>query len=506
VHDENLHIIPDTGTDYPQPDVPVNDAWNQMESMLDTGMPSSSSKRKMKGGGGRNSWTSVMIIAGAAWIITWGVIYISNRNKDDKNTKPVIVAQSDLDSVPNKQTSAIDTFGSVHQDAFSLNETSKSHRSEHKTKIVSTDPNVPLKETSKDKTSADVKNGSSPKDLSLKATEESSTDSGKKLDFTYAQIAKGNEDKNQKVKSGNSNQLISNELPEKSRAIFADTNVSTPVIILPAPDQSKKIIADLDDKIISKKVKSDAVSPDSTKWSDKNQGSASMTSPSSKSNASSDGMGITNLFNNSHFGLQWQASLPLYGTDHYFSGYNAKTNISGFIIPGIWVSKQINKHEFTVNFSPFQQHFTNDKLLQSKLIVTDSVIDTIKFTNYKNINLVKTFGFGLGLNYSYEIQPSLLVGVGINYHSQRKALLHEQTLEQPQGTMISDSYYGVRKTDDSWKYLKSGFFTGQLDVAWRRKVFDAGVSIRFPLNNMSAIPEIKVKPINGQVFLRLKIR
>jgi len=39
VHEDNLHIIPDPNKGYPEPGIPADDAWSQMQEVLVKEMP-----------------------------------------------------------------------------------------------------------------------------------------------------------------------------------------------------------------------------------------------------------------------------------------------------------------------------------------------------------------------------------------------------------------------------------------------------------------------------------
>jgi len=87
VHDENLHITNDRAKDFPEPEVAVDDAWNEMKSQLDAEMPNSSVpsfSEKLIGGMG-HSLNSLLIVLGIAGALTLALIYFIN--KSDKSVE-----------------------------------------------------------------------------------------------------------------------------------------------------------------------------------------------------------------------------------------------------------------------------------------------------------------------------------------------------------------------------------------------------------------------------------
>jgi len=102
MNDENLHITTDPHKGIPEPEIPADEAWNNMAAMLDAEMPVSpsdsapSQKSPSSGGGGIlgsgiQFWSVGLIVLGVAGVVTWGVLRHSNKpetsviNKDTIN-------------------------------------------------------------------------------------------------------------------------------------------------------------------------------------------------------------------------------------------------------------------------------------------------------------------------------------------------------------------------------------------------------------------------------------
>ncbi len=101
MNDENLHITPDPHKGIPEPEIPADEAWNNMDAMLDAEMPVSppdvpSQKPPSSGGGGifggSIQFLSVgLIVLGVAGLVTWGILRNTSKpetsviNKDTIN-------------------------------------------------------------------------------------------------------------------------------------------------------------------------------------------------------------------------------------------------------------------------------------------------------------------------------------------------------------------------------------------------------------------------------------
>ena len=114
MNDENLHITPDPHKGIPEPDIPADEAWNNMSKILDAEMPGSpndpapSQKSPSSGGGGLlggsiQFWSAGLIILGVAGIVTWGVLRHTNKPEPPvKKQETINVIQNNTiaDSLP----------------------------------------------------------------------------------------------------------------------------------------------------------------------------------------------------------------------------------------------------------------------------------------------------------------------------------------------------------------------------------------------------------------------
>ncbi|MNE51999.1 hypothetical protein D3C80_1466530 [compost metagenome] len=110
-------------------------------------------------------------------------------------------------------------------------------------------------------------------------------------------------------------------------------------------------------------------------------------------------------------------------------------------------------------------------------------------------------GIGLGIQYNYELTPSLVIGAGLDYNQQSSAIIKQVDTRVINNKVLKDSTF-VTKSED---YLKPYFIATKLEFMYRQKRFDTGFNLQIPLTNQSAKPDISIRSINGQLFFRWRI-
>lgn len=207
------------------------------------------------------------------------------------------------------------------------------------------------------------------------------------------------------------------------------------------------------------------------------------------------------------FGPQWKATIPLYGTQHYFTGTNTRNEPYNLLIPGIWVSAMANdKHEIMLLVKPAEWYFYNKKNARIDTGVLYRNIDTILIVT--NTRLVKTGGWYGSLQYNYHINDNWIAGAGIGYHLMgNNGLVYKQYYQRFVGTFVSDTLYAVKNGKDSITYLTSSFVSAKIELAYHLPALDIGATLLMPLTN--AIADKKMnnsRPLNVQLFIRWRIK
>ncbi|HEX6430311.1 MAG TPA: STN domain-containing protein [Niastella sp.] len=205
---------------------------------------------------------------------------------------------------------------------------------------------------------------------------------------------------------------------------------------------------------------------------------------------------------NLQYGLQWKATVPLYGTQHYFTGANNRSQPYNLLIPGIWLSKRFNdKHELLLMVKPAEWYFYNNK--EFRRDTTTRVI--------KSSRMLKTADLYAGLQYNFHINENWMVGGGIGYHRRGRALIFQEIKQIRDSVRLPDTLYSVSNDTLTSKNLANGFITGKIEVAYKFRAVDLGVTLLAPIttpfkkqsgkqsNNQS-------RPINLQIFVRWRIK
>jgi len=526
VHEDNLHIIPDPHKGYPEPDIPADDAWSQMQETLVKEMPqtppSSPKGGKMKGGGS-HFWSTAFVVAGTAGVIVWSVLHFTHKpdaGTNEKNkiavTKDTIITEDKTNSEQTAQTKS----DIVNKTSASVNSGKKPLTTANFTIAVNGSAQKPAtisKVISTVKTGATgISRLASGASESLSARETSS-DNGK--DLTKNMFNRNEATKLPKTYQDESIPIKSQNIPGIDSAVNITSFASITAIENAANQAARENEAKSSDSkfadttLIKKSSTSSSVTeqPAVLNNSGNIRTDSSQFTPDTKLiddqlNQDTKPKSGNDFFLTNHFGLQWDEDVPFSGTNYYFTGYDGKKNLYLPLVPGAWFSHKAGRHEIMFTIDPLNQNFTGNILISSVTIKDSLSQDSLSVMKNKSSFLHKTYGFGAGIQYNFEIAPSLTVGLGINYHGQSKALQSDIITNKLTGALISDSLYGIKKSSDGWNYLKAGFISGKAEVAWRKKFFDVGAAITFPLTNLSSVPGLTIKPINGQVFFRWKIK
>ncbi len=205
------------------------------------------------------------------------------------------------------------------------------------------------------------------------------------------------------------------------------------------------------------------------------------------------------------FGFQWQGTLPFKNYDRYFTGTNNTNQFYMLLIPGIWVEKQFDRgNGILAKVSPYSQYFGNTQQIATTLTKKS---DSVSIATYKK--LIKTSGFNAGLRYNQKIYRNWHVGAGFDVQWQQRALLAKETTNFKKDSIGVDtvSYYGIKQTANDSKYLNSFFITGNLELFYAWKNFRIGGTVIAPITSMTTNKaEQKVKPLSGSIFFRWRIK
>jgi hypothetical protein len=450
VHDENLHIEQHSRGKYPNPDIPADKAWSDMNLLLDAQLPQPDiplQKGKMNWGS-RGYWYSVMVITGITGSIVWYVLNSKNEHsvKQEKLTGTSQDSIQTLSQLPHDIPPSQDTPETVKYSDVILS-TESEHVSGKNEYILGEDQTA-----------------------SMKVLPVSSGNQKTGIDTSFTS-------ENENIKLAKPKENFQQAVPQKG-----DTTETVPESV--ESKEIKKRGASENDGSDFRENNPDTVKTSVSKGTKKING--------------------RRFFENTHFGLQLNSALPLRGTEGYFLGPNGKTEIWRSLIPEIWINRKWGKHEIGLRFNPVSQTFTWNKFISS--IEINFPADSMGNVNLKSTFQNKSFGISGGLIYSFEILPSFVTGLGVDCHAQTRSGIYYRITSGTYGLVSSETNFaGIGKSDNDW-ILHSVFFTGNLEMAWRQKQFDLGAAFKIPLTNLTDVPGSTLKPYNGVLFFRWKIR
>ena len=207
-----------------------------------------------------------------------------------------------------------------------------------------------------------------------------------------------------------------------------------------------------------------------------------------------------NILNKVEIGLQ--LNLPLAQSKNYFIGNNGISQPYQLAIPGVYLSKQFKKNKISLQVVIAEQNYLGNSLVASETY-TRSSIDTSIVS--RNTYLLKTFGFGIGVQYVFALSPSFNLGFGIGYHNQKAGLVNrKETLIN--GEVLADSTNGFKSGVSNYPYLASSFIDTKIELSYVNKRFNIGFLLQKSISNLIDSSSYNIKPINAQFFIRYMIK
>lgn len=471
---------------FPPPEIPSDEAWAKMKSLLDAELPiePGSAAKGTAGSGGNIFWKIMFFVSGTAFVFIISFFVITSdlfkNNEVAVNTPEIVSTESTYKEFNNPE------------------------QSENNQTVQ--------KETGKENNQTEKLNFQLPQnDVNSKVEDDNSNQKKEiKLIENYDELKN-----NQALKTTSeivSKELLTNlanetnqQIDTKSEQFAEEAAINSNVDKKAVKDENKEpVLIDNEKKQAFQETKQAEVNnppvfdEDQKPKAGKNDNQNSTEIINQKNEQQSGG-----FFSHTHVGVQWNLPIPVQGTEYYFSGYKGNNEPYLILIPGIWLNYDAGKSEIMVQITPCSPTFTGKKALISIVAVHDSLpYDSLQTEYISTTYLYKTFGLGIRLQYNFEISHSFVIGAGINYTFLFKAL-EKTTLSI--GQTETDSLFGTKKASNNWNYIQSGFLSGNIEAAWRIKKIDLGINFSFPLTNISSNNNLHIKPINAQVFIRWRI-
>lgn len=505
MENEKLNIDPSQMANYPAPEIPVAEAWQDMSRRLDTELPVADKVDTSKKRRNRYLLSLLLFLAGS--IVYYKVYYSEHLSPGIEKKRISKSANSAIkleNNIPVSQSVDKSTAGKI------IN---------HSTNSPVPPDNITAKRAvadAKEKQQADHAIVTNPA-LKMKNTGTLTINSGTANNLVT--LVNHNAHFTSKTGDGRQENAVLNKA-ESPRVKDQKTIVVSANSVLPAPSADttlEKSTAEATEEPMNDdaatitdaaKLTQEATSPqeeDQTTRQEVNQSvisapalvtGASQSSEEKKTSKAIKQLGLS-------YGLQWNAALPLQGTKNYFSGTNGSSQPYIALIPDLWVSKQVGPKMDLL----LMVHFTNLYATGEKPLTSVkgaySPSDTTTVT--RSVSLLKTSGFSAGLQYDYHFYKRWSIGAGLNYHTLNRALVKEKTTAFYTGDLLSEYTTVAQKNGSDWLYLNASFFTGKLELSYQWRKIKTGASLYVPISDLSSVPGNRIRPVNGQLFLRWRL-
>lgn len=201
-------------------------------------------------------------------------------------------------------------------------------------------------------------------------------------------------------------------------------------------------------------------------------------------------------------GLEWNLNSPLKQTDFLFTGLDSIRKPALLLIPGIYMTQSLKEnHLVTFSLTATQPYFGNNgKLAQ----VLDSLPGRDSLYSSRSTNLIKTVGINLALQYHYQFANHFTVGAGVAYSRISGAFVQKWVYHANDEPLLQEQVT-IKNSEQVGRYLNRNIFYFKAGVSYRIGRLQTGVSIFAPVSNVSAMPRFPIRAVNGQFFLRFRV-
>lgn len=198
-----------------------------------------------------------------------------------------------------------------------------------------------------------------------------------------------------------------------------------------------------------------------------------------------------------HIGLEWNAASSFKDTKYLLPGPDSTNKPYLFLIPGIWVSKDLDdKQSVTASFFVSQQYFAGNKLIKQTI---DSTIKDL----FYNTQMIKAVGINLSLQYNYQVLPNFAVSGGLGYSKLNRALFQESRKNYA-GEIFPTSRLSLRNPDLG-DFVQTNLITFKTGIIFNPGRFQLGANLIVPITNVSAT-SLPLRTLNGQIFFRFRVK
>ena len=447
---------------YPTPNFSAQDAWKNMQKILDEEMPTNEKRKKRFA----FFWLMGLMLLG-------GGIYVLYRSNDVSKINNSIAKIDDSKpdkSSTNNSKSTIDN-ANIKNDNTIVN-------SEQKNVVTIQDNNI--------------------NSVAFKSTElASNAGKNNRLIITRTKIKQIRIGSEKEIKNqNNEDEFYTQSTPQINilKKMAAKQNVTTNT--------------DISSKINNMRSSSAFVAASNIEPDKKQQ--TNIVENITKATASNQVIKVPQpkLIKSIHYGLQWNVLLP---QSNSYLDYNAKSQPLSVIIPEFWVSKDLSrKSEIALQVNPYSQYtLRSNNLLASKDYVVSvsqgSNQNPATTTYVQTRSLLKAMGLELTAKYTYKLSDKFSIAIGLGNTWLNAAVVNDKVVSQ-EGKLSHDSIYGIAKGFNDWNYLKSSIIVGRFEMLYQFKKLQAGLAFVKPLGNIYSFSNSNSNPVNARLVLRWRIK
>ncbi|MCE7065009.1 hypothetical protein [Dyadobacter sp. CY326] len=198
------------------------------------------------------------------------------------------------------------------------------------------------------------------------------------------------------------------------------------------------------------------------------------------------------------FGPEWGMTSPLAKTNYLFAGRDSVNKPALLLIPGIFVSKSWQQHVVSFTFSPYQSYFGNGKIVVHAL---DSITANDSLKTHNNKRLMKASGMNFSLYYHFQASKIFALGAGASYSIFSNALVRNE-IQNYEGRILPGALSTLTKKSGLAENINPRLFALKAGIVFTPGRFQVGLNVVAPVTSVSRDVEFPLKSLNGQLFLR----
>ena len=211
-----------------------------------------------------------------------------------------------------------------------------------------------------------------------------------------------------------------------------------------------------------------------------------------------------------HYGVEF--GLPIQANMNTLD-INGKKQPLSLLIPTFWGSvKLTDKQTLLLRINPYSQFYSNKKTtiniskyettIQHAATITDNPLSN-SYTQVIAIN--KLIALQTSLSYQYQFTTKLKACFGVGFNLLQGSILENKVIENNM-QVKTDNLYGIDRNNKEWKFMKSDFFTANIELAYQLKKAEIGINSVSPIGNVVNTNVENTSFVNIGMFIRWQLK